>query len=167
MLFGKKLNYDCEEFYLTCARARTYAQHRESKSFSLEHTKPIFNENKILAIKNLHLYHTFMETLKVLKFYTPISIHKLFRFLPKNNKLLLSTPLMKLETSQQNFLYQATKIWNDFKDKILNKSTPSETGLIISGNTENSDLACSIGFVKNKLKQCLLAEQLGGDPNRW
>ena len=167
MLFGKKLNYDCEEFYLTCARARTYAQHRESKSFSLEHTKPIFNENKILAIKNLHLYHTFMETLKVLKFYTPISIHKLFKFLPKNNKLLLSTPLMKLETSQQNFLYQATKIWNDLKDKILNKSTPSETGLIISGNTENSDLACSIGFVKNRLKQCLLAEQSGGDPNRW
>ena len=51
MLFGKRLNYDCEEFYLTCARARTCAQHRESKSFSLEHTKPIFNENKILAIK--------------------------------------------------------------------------------------------------------------------
>ena len=104
-----------------------------------------------------------METLKVLKFYTPISIHKLFKFLPKNNKLLLSTPLMKLETSQQNFLYQATKIWSD----LLNKSTPSETGIIIPGNNENSDLACSIGFVKNRLKQCLLAEQSAGDPNQW
>lgn len=167
MLFGKKLNHDCEEFYLTCARARTYVQHRENKSFCLEHTKPIFNKNNILSIKSLHIYHTFMETLKILKFHTPISMHNLFTFLPKNNKLLLATPLMKLETSQQNFTYQAAKIWNDHKDKIFNKSTPLETGLIIPGNDENSDLACSIGFVKSRLKICLLAEQSTGDPSIW
>ena len=30
-----------------------------SKDFSLEHTKPIFNERKLLTLHHLHVYHTF------------------------------------------------------------------------------------------------------------
>ena len=118
LLFGKTTNFDHREFYLTCARARTIDEHRREKKFGLEHTKPLFNDKGIMSLENLYRYHTFMETLKIFKFYTPSSIHQLFQFLPKNNKLLLKLPLVKLETTKQNFVFIATKIWNDLRQNF-------------------------------------------------
>ena len=167
LLFGKCANFDHKEFYLTCARARTIDQHRAEKSYCLEHTKPLFNEHNILTIHNLYLYHTFMETLKVLKFYSPTSIHGLLKFLPRNDKLLLMIPKVKLEVTKQNFVFKATKVWNDHKVKIFHKSDPSHTGIIIPGNNENSDLSISVGFAKTKLKSTLLLSQKLDDPILW
>ena len=42
MLFGESLSFDHAEYYLTCARTRTYQQHVKRKDFTLEHTKPLF-----------------------------------------------------------------------------------------------------------------------------
>ena len=59
--FGKEVSYDRPEFYLTCARIRNYNQHTEYKSYSLEHTKPLFNEHKMFYLENLYNDQTFMD----------------------------------------------------------------------------------------------------------
>ena len=45
-----ELSYDHPEYYLTCARVRTFNEHMEPKIYGLEHTKPLFNEHKILSL---------------------------------------------------------------------------------------------------------------------
>ena len=39
LLFVNALNFDHAEYYQTCARAKTYQQHKTKKNFLLEHTK--------------------------------------------------------------------------------------------------------------------------------
>ena len=108
-----------------------------------------------------------METLKLFKFYSPSSMHKLFEFLPRNKSLLLKVPLVKLETTKQNFVFKATKIWNEFKDKVFDNCTPENSGIIIPGSASNSDLACSIGAMKFRLKDHLLSTQKLGNATLW
>ena len=167
LLFGNTANFDHKEFYLTCARVRTIDQHRAERSHCLEHTKPLFNENSLLTLQNLYTYHIFMESCKTLKFCTPSSISNLFQFSPRSEKLLLMLPKVKLEVTKQNFVFRASKIWNDLKDKIFSKSKPTKTGLIIPGNSENSDLSSSLAFIKTQLKNVLLSSQKLGDPIQW
>ena len=58
VLFGTQYTYDHPEFYQTCARVRTFEQHKAPKNYVLEHTKPLFNENNILSLQNLYQYHS-------------------------------------------------------------------------------------------------------------
>ena len=167
LLFGKTLTPDHEEFYQTCARVRTIDEHREEKSFCLEHTKPIFNANGIMSLGNLYVYHTFMQIFKILKTSIPISARQLIAFLLKNEKLTLMLPLVKLNVSQQNFTFKASKIWNDFKDEIFIACPPNKNGLVIPGSVANSDLSSSTGFVKHKLRSVLLCNQKDGNPIAW
>ena len=53
ILFGDNYSFDHPEYYLTCARARTYMDHTTLKDYSLEHTKPIFNKHKLLTLNNV------------------------------------------------------------------------------------------------------------------
>ena len=55
-----------------------------------------------MNLDNLHVYHTFIE----------LSIKDLFKFCPKNEKLRLVT-LLRLNISQQNFLYISIEIWDN------------------------------------------------------
>ena len=78
LLFGNIPDFDHKEYYLTCARSRTYNKHiMASKNYCLEHTKPLFTEQKIMNLENLHMHHTFMELFKILKFDVPQSIKRL------------------------------------------------------------------------------------------
>ena len=170
MLFGKVPNFDQKEFYMTCARARTIDHHYNElsgKTFDLEHTKPLFNEYKIMSLKNLYSYHTFMEIFKIMKFFVPSSLHKILKLCPRNNKLTLVIPLVKLDVSQQNFEFKAVKIWNTYKEYVFNKCAPMNTGLIIPGSSENSDLSASTAAIKHKLKCHLLLKQSSGDKFMW
>ena len=54
LLFGTELTFNHPEYYLTCARARTYTEHTATKNFVLEHTKPLLNENGFLSLGNLY-----------------------------------------------------------------------------------------------------------------
>jgi hypothetical protein len=89
-----------------------------------------------------------------------------FQFLPKNNKLLLKLPLVKLKSTKQNFVFMATKIWNDLRDKIFDKCSPTKSGIMILGSAINSELDCSIA-IKSKLKHNLLCAQKLGDQTMW
>ena len=75
LLFGKELSFDHAAYYETCARVRTFDEHTARKDFSLEHTKPIFNEMELLCLHHLYVYHTFLEIFKLFKFKQPISVY--------------------------------------------------------------------------------------------
>ena len=82
ILFGDNYSFDHPEYYLTCARARTYMDHTSLKDFSLEHTKPIFNKHKLLTLNNLYVQRSLAELIKILKSHTPISMFKFLQFCP-------------------------------------------------------------------------------------
>ena len=94
VLFGNKHAY--LDKFKTCAKARPYLSQALDASFlQLQHTKPLFTRNKILALENLYTYYTFLETFKILKLHTPITLYNLY------NKSLRKelTPLVQPRTS--------------------------------------------------------------------
>ena len=167
LLFGKEFSFDHHEYYQTCARARTFADHMSAKSYELEHTKPLFNEYELLSLENLYDYHTFMELFKLLKFHVPISLRGLFCLSYRAHKLNLILPSVKLEKSKQNFVFKSSIIWNKLLSSILVSCEPNEDGLVIPGSTINSDLSAPISYIKRKLKSTLLATQKSGDHTKW
>ena len=123
LLFGKEVSYDSPEIYFTCARIRTYNQHMEHKRYCLEHIKRLFNEHKILNLKNLYFYHIFIEIFKILKYSIPCSLKQLFNLYPRNQKFLLMTPKVKLEVREQKSVYKATEVWKKNSLVMLLKDT--------------------------------------------
>ena len=164
LLFGETPNYDHGEFYETCARVRPISEHYAEKNFALEPTKPLFNKHKILNLHNLYTYQLFMETFKVLKFGSPVSIRNLLEFLPKNDKMRLKVPLAKLNKAKHNFVSKSTEVWNEISPKVFEKCIPTESGLLIPGSAKNSDLAASTGM---KIEGSLAFPASFGNPLTW
>ena len=108
-----------------------------------------------------------METFKILKFSTPISIRNLISFLPKTEKLRLEVPRVKLNITKQNSVFKSTQIWNDISPEIFEKCSPNKIGLIIPGSSRNSDLSASTGIIKKRLKCHLLSSQKLGNTLNW
>ena len=76
--------------FKTCARARPYPDQRLGPEFYIkEHTKPLFNTNKILALENLYFYHCCSEIFKVSKYREPILIFEKFKFSKSYKDLFL------------------------------------------------------------------------------
>ena len=170
LLFGNELTFDNSEFYDTCARARSFKEHTEPKDFSLEHTKPIFNDNKLLTIHNLYNKHTFNETYKIMKMHSPISMFSEFEFVSNhkfNSHKIRVSANKKLVTSRHNFIYKATLLRDSLIDRVLFKDNPSNSGLIIPGSSNNTDLSASVLFAKNRIKSLLLVIQSSGDKINW
>ena len=173
ILFGESLSFDHAEYYLTCARIRTYQQHKALKDFTLEHTKPLFKKHNFLTIQNLYILRSLVELFKILKLQSPVSIYNTFKFCPKTHHLKLLCPKYKLDISKNNFNVSSIVLWNKNVGCLFDKSTsciPQCTNglsLIIPGNVENSDLAMSIGIFKSRLFKHLLNLQNQGDPNNW
>ena len=108
-----------------------------------------------------------METFKILKFSTPISIRNLISLLPKTDKLRLEVPRVKLNITKQNSVFKSTQIWNDISPEIFEKCSPNKIGLIIPGSSRNSDLSASTGIIKKRLKCHLLSSQKLGNTLNW
>ena len=167
LLFGLEYSFDHPGYYETCARVRTYQDHRSKKNYCLEHTKPLFDEHKIFNVFNLHTYHTFIDTFKILKTRTPISLYSLFNKSERDSNFLLIMPKVKLSVSQNNFLFKSCSLWNSLVICILEKSLPNDKGIVVRGSSPNSDLCATIPFVKNKLKTLLFELQSSGDSLEW
>ena len=167
LLFGLKYSFDHSGFYETCARARTYQDHIKPKNYCQEHTKPLFNKQKILNVFNLYVYHTYINTFKILKTHAPVCIWSLFSQSQRNAKFLLHPPKIDLSISQNNFLFKSCSIWNALVSQILEKSQPNSKGALISGSSQNSDFCATIPYVKNKLNSYLLNQQFLGANLKW
>ena len=136
------------------------------KNYCLEHTKPLFCEQKLLNLKNLYVLHTFMLLFKAIKFHEPISIFNLFMLSNRSNSMLLRLPMCRLEASQQNFVYKSSLLWNALIEKLLNKCEPSVGGLIIPGSSTNSDMCTPKSIIRNKLKK-FRALHVGSAKRYW
>ena len=121
MLFGTEITYDHPQFYETCARTRTYEEHRAPKNYVLEHTKPLFNKHNILSLENLYKYHSFMEIFKLLKFKVPKSLSELFIKSTREQRRTLTLPNISLEKSKQNFVFNGSLNWNETVEHVFEK----------------------------------------------
>ena len=146
ILFG-----NLEQFldkFNTCARARPFgAQILSSQFYMREHTKPIFNANKILTVNNLYRYTSACELMKILKFGYPQTLANSFILSLRNDRNLIILPMLK----NSQFHYKASVIWNDL---IKPLKIPSVHEI-------------NIYIFKRKLKQYLLDHQEAGDHSIW
>ena len=159
LLFGNEYSFDHAGFYETCARARTYTEHMADKIYTLEHTKPIFNEKEILTLHNLYVQHTVLELYKIFKFRTPISLYEIFNQSPRTANSLVLLPKINLEISRCNFLFRASGLWNCMVDKLFTKCTPNDSGVMVPGSALFSDTTTPISIIKRKLKILLFDTQ--------
>ena len=172
LLFGKELSFDHGEYYMTCARSRTFREHVSPYDFSLEHTKPLFTEQKLLTIHNLYYKHTFLEIFKIIKHREPRGIFDKIKVSTnnRNNQILLKPNITdnKLLINQQNFLSKSCKIWNVFVKEVFEKNKINNiVGYIIPGEVANSDLSASVAFIKDSLTKILLTKQSSGSEENW
>ena len=144
VLFGNKEKY--LDKFNTCAKARPYLnQSLDDSFFQLEHTKPLFTKHKILALENLYTYHTFMETFKILKLRTPISLYSLY-----NKSVRKETNLIVSSSSTNDFIARSTTLWN-----------------IIAPKLKFFDYSYKISHAKTNVKKVLYLNQSAGDPISW
>ena len=112
-----------------------------------------------------------MNTFKILKTHTPISLYNLFSEGCRDINFLLIIPIVNLDISKNNFIFSASTIWNNLIEILLEKSLPIDEGkfkgTIIKGSGINSDLCATVSFIKNKLKHHLLDYQSSGDIVEW
>ena len=145
VLFG-----DREKFidkFKTCVRARPYPEQKLPPEFYIkEHSKPLFNKNQILNLKNLYTYHCANETFKIMKFKSPIAIHDLFTFSNRGHKqLFIITP-----RPNDTYLYTSSAMWNKIRNIL-----------------QINDSSISVSFIKQNLKKHLLNVQTLGDRINW
>ena len=143
VLFGDKEAF--LDKFRTAARARPYKNQLLGEDFyRQEHTKPLFTKHKILALKNLYCYHTFMEVLKILKLRDPITLYEQYTLSERKPTLIInSNPV-------ENFIPRSTRIWN-----------------IVSPKLKLNDFSFKISSTKNSLKAALLRLQGSDDPVAW
>ena len=146
ILFG-----DLEAYFnklSTCARARPYGlQKLGSNFYQKEHTKPIFNNLKILAVQNLFKYHCISEIFKIMKFRCPYSLFNSINVSKRDTSL---TIILTVKTN--TFLYRASQMWNTIHKRIVK----TDVGL-----------EASVNIVKLRTKTILLECQAVEDKDNW
>ena len=89
VLFGDKEAF--LEKFRTAVRCRPFNNQMLCEEFyKREHTKPLFRKHHIMSFQNLYVYHTFMETFKILKFRSPISVHSMFNISKRKGTTLIT-----------------------------------------------------------------------------
>ena len=77
----------------------------------------------LLSLHHLYIYYTFIDTLKLLKYRIPISLFELFKRSPRDvnyiHLLVQDTGMIKLDLNKDNFLFQASCIWNELAPKLM------------------------------------------------
>ena len=88
-----------------------------------------------------------------------MSLCELLKNSPRNTNMLLLVPLIRLDLAKNNFIFQASCIWNELIQKLMNRRSTNSLGIIIPGSSRNFDLSTSISLIKNKIKNVLLYTQ--------
>ena len=103
------------EKHSTCARAREFGRQKlGSEFYKKEHTKPILNRLKLLAVQNLHKYHSVIEIFKIMKFRVPYSLYDLVNLSNRDTSNLIILP-----QPSPTFLYQSSKMWNALHKNLI------------------------------------------------
>ena len=147
ILFG---DYDAyKDKFLTCARIRPYKNQKlGAEFFKREHTKPLFNKNKLLVAHNLYSYFCATELFKILKFRVPINLYEIYSTSYLEDSLLILTPQPTIQ-----FNYKSSKLWNFVHMKVLAKP--------------DHDLRTKVSHFKKELKELFFSRQKIGDEITW
>ena len=131
--------------FRTCARVRPFGnQSLKSEFYMKEHTKPIFNNEKLLTIHNLHTYHKISETYAIMKFRHPISLYSLFQ-------LSLRKPTLAIMPHPDNhYTHSSSTLWNIARQKF-----------------DVQDFSTKLSLIKSSTKKLLLRKQYYGDEVEW
>ena len=146
ILFGDLEAYKLK--FMTCARTRSLEnQILGEEFFRREHTKPLFREQNILTVQNLYSLHCFMETFKILKFHSPISLYNQYTF--SNRSSLTYTSLLPPKPGS-HFFHKSSTLWN-----------------IIRGKFKINDLSLSTNSIKERLKLAIHKNQHTHHDTEW
>ena len=92
----------------TCARVRKFGtQVLGPEFYCKEHTKKLFNDQKILTIRNIYEYQCCTDIFKILKFRTPSCLFEKLESSQRSDGLRLILP-----TLAGDFIYNGSKLWN-------------------------------------------------------
>ena len=92
----------------TCARVRKFGtQVLGPEFYCKEHTKKLFNDQKILTIRNIYEYQCCTDIFKILKFRTPSGLFEKLESFQRSGGLRLILP-----TLAGDFIYNGSKLWN-------------------------------------------------------
>ena len=116
--------------------------------YSREHTKPLFTEYNLLAIRNLYHYFCTVDVFKILKFRQPITLYEMYQLSHRETSLALILP----ERSGQ-FFYKSALAWNSVYRSVLERP--------------NSDLTTKIPHFKDEFKKLLSSKQNEGENIDW
>ena len=134
--------------YSTCARTRPYGdQFLTSKFYMKQHTKPLFNANRILTVQNLYRYTAVIELMKTLRLGHPISLLETFELSSRNKRNII---IVSAHNNNQ-FHYQSSVMWNSLLKPL---QVPSIRQI-------------DINMFKSKFKKHLLKQQESGDEAVW
>ena len=138
ILFGDLEAYKLK--FMTSARTRPLEHQLLGEEFyKREHTKPIFKNENILTVSNLYSLHCFMETFKILKYHSPISLFNQFTVSKRSCLTHISLIPPKPNT---HFFYNSARIWN-----------------IVRGKLNIHDLSLSNFSIKERLKKAIHSNQ--------
>ena len=112
-----------------------------------EHTKPLFNANRILTVQNLYRYTAVIELIKILIFGHPKSLLETFELSSRNNRNLI---IVSTHNNSQ-FHYQSSVMWNSVLKPL---QVPSIHQI-------------NINEFKSKFKKHLLKQQEIEDETVW
>ena len=166
IIFGETLSFDHSEYYLSCARTKTYDEYVALKDFKLEHTKPLFNKNSLLTLQNLYIARTLVELFKILKLQSPISIYNSLKFCPRTEHFKLLCPKFMLGISRNNYL-SSILMWNSCINKLKDQPSLSIPNFNHGLALIIHDLTMPKSTFKNRLADYLLELQSKGDHNIW
>ena len=131
--------------YNTCARTRPYGEQFLTSKFCMkEHTKPLFNANRILIVQNLYRYTADIELIKILIFGHPKSLLETFE-LSSRNLIIVSAH------NNSQFHYQSSVMWNSLLKPL---KVPSIHQI-------------NINVFKYRFKKHFLKQQEIGDETVW
>ena len=146
IMFGNKEAY--LDKFKTCVRSRSVTEQKlGSEFYTKEHSKPLFNEHKILVVQNVYHYHSILSLFKILKSHTPISLYSCFTKSQRKEKLLI-TP-----QHSHHFVYKATSLWNEVRTTEKFSSV--------------NDYSAGLSQVKAAMRELLHQRQKLGDQEEW
>ena len=90
------------------------SQKLRTEFFAKENSKPLFKANNILTVFNAHIYHTTIETFKILKYRRSISLYSLYHQSDRKQTLLI----LPSNTHDSSFIYRSSQLWNLVRQKL-------------------------------------------------
>ena len=146
IMFGDK-NAFLDKFKTSVRTRSLDSQVLGEEFYRKEHTKTLFNKNKILAAQNLYVYHVILNTYKIIKTHIPISLYSCFTR-SKRKESLFITPQYS-----QHFVFRASSLWNEIRN---------DTRFLLI-----NDFSAGLSQVKSIIRDLLYQKQKLGDQDEW